>query len=103
MMRSARILVHNLEAGTLEELDNNQYRFIYSPDYQGPPVSLTMPLKNKIYHFNQFPSFFEGLLPEGIMLEGLLRRYKLDRRDYLGQLFHVGHDLVGAVTVEEIK
>jgi serine/threonine-protein kinase HipA len=102
-MRRARVLVHNIEAGILEEIDNHQYCFTYSSNYQGSPVSLTMPLKNKIYHFNQFPPFFEGLLPEGIMLEGLLRRYKLDKHDYLRQLFHVGHDLIGAVTVEEIK
>ncbi len=34
-------------------------------DYHGAPVSLTMPLANKIYEFNVFPPFFEGLLPEG--------------------------------------
>ena len=27
-------------------------------------------------------NYFEGLLPEGIQLEAMLRRYKLDRRAY---------------------
>lgn len=101
-MRRARVCVHGIDAGILEK-SKSHYRFIYHPDYQGPPVSLTMPLKNPVYEFNQFPSFFEGLLPEGIMLEALLRNHKLDKKDYFGQLVTIGQDVVGAVTIEEIK
>lgn len=102
-MRKACILVHDIKAGILEERENNQYYFTYYPEYQGPPVSLTMPVKNKIYEFNQFPPFFEGLLPEGILLEALLRAYKLDKKDYFGQLLKIGHDVVGAVTIESLE
>ena len=101
-MRKARIYVNNVAAGVLEESDNHHYRFSYDDSYQGAPVSLTMPTKNRIYEFSKFPSFFEGLLPEGVMLETLVRTYKLDKRDYFGQLLQVGHDVVGAVTIEEI-
>ncbi len=45
----------------------------------------------------------EGLLPEGEMLGGLLRQLKIDAKDLFSQLMAVGRDLVGAVTVEEIK
>lgn len=101
-MRKAKIFVHGVDAGIFEELIQGHYQFTYYADYPGPPVSLTMPIKKTIYHFMQFPAFFEGLLPEGIMLDALLRKYKLDKKDYFGQLIQVGHDLVGAVTVEEI-
>jgi serine/threonine-protein kinase HipA len=37
------------------------------------------------------------------MLEGLLRQKKIDRSDLFFQLVAVGGDLVGAVTVEEVK
>ena len=37
------------------------------------------------------------------MLDGLLRQRKIDKEDYLSQLFAVGKDLVGAVTVEEMQ
>jgi len=100
-MRRARVLIHNIAAGILEELDNNQYHFHYLPEYQGPPVSLTMPCKKNSYDFAQFPPFFEGLLPEGSQLEALLRKYKLDKYDYFGQLVQVGSDVVGAVTIIE--
>jgi len=100
-MRKARVFVHNILAGELIELNKNHYIFNYFPEYQGAPVSLTMPVKNKTFEFNQFPAFFEGLLPEGIQLEILLRRYKLDKADYFSQLIQVGADVVGAVTIEE--
>jgi serine/threonine-protein kinase HipA len=61
-----------------------------------------MSVSNKEYTFDEFPPFFDGLLPEGVMLEGLLRKAKLDNYDLFGQLMRVGGDMVGSVTVEEI-
>ncbi|HEX4044768.1 MAG TPA: HipA N-terminal domain-containing protein [Gammaproteobacteria bacterium] len=102
-MKKARVLVNGIVAGILEKLNHEQYRFTYAADYQGAPISLTMPVKQTVYEFNKFPSFFEGLLPEGVMLEALLRKYKLDKNDYFEQLLKVGQDVVGAVTIEELK
>lgn len=100
-MRTADILMHGLLAGILKEgEDQKSWRFDYLPDYDGPPVSLTMPTTARGYHFGAFPPFFEGLLPEGIMLDGLLRKLKIDRDDYFLQLVATGADLVCAVTVE---
>jgi serine/threonine-protein kinase HipA len=102
-MRKARLLVNGIEVALLEELNHGQYKVTYQDAYQGPPLSLTMPTKNHVYTFNQFPPFFEGLLPEGVMLEALLRKYKLDKTDYFSQLIKVGHDVVGAVSIEEME
>lgn len=103
MMRKAIVLVHNKRAGILIEENSGSYEFIYDDHYDGEPVSLTMPLTTKKYSFAKFPSFFEGLLPEGIMLEGLLKIGKIDKNDYFSQLIATGNDLVGAVTVKESK
>jgi serine/threonine-protein kinase HipA len=101
-MRRANIYVNGRHAGVLTELEREtSYQFEYDKDYAGDPVSLTMPLTQRVYHFNRFPPFFEGLLPEGAMLESLLRLHKLDPHDYFGQLTVVGQDMVGAVTVKE--
>lgn len=102
-MRKAAVFVNGVKAGILEELENHHYHFVYDVDYRGQAVSLTMPVTNKIYQFSQFPPFFEGLLPEGGMLSALLRQCKLDRDDYFGQLVTVGQDVVGAVTITEVK
>lgn len=100
-MKKAHVFVNHVFAGILEELPENKYRFSYDDNYSDSPISLTLPIQQKVYEFNQFPAFFEGLLPEGIQLEALLRKYKLDKNDYFGQLLQVGGDLVGAVTVKE--
>ena len=102
-MRKAAVFVNQVNAGIFEELENGKYQFTYSSDYYGPPVSLTMPLAKIQYEFDKFPPFFDGLLPEGVLLEALLRKSKLDKNDFFGQLLRVGHDVVGVVTIEELK
>ena len=103
IMRKAIILVHDKRAGVLSENDSKGFQFQYDTTYDGEAVSLTMPTSSKIYSFDKFPSFFEGLLPEGIMLEGLLKIVKIDKNDYFSQLIATGNDLVGAVTVKELQ
>ncbi|MFH1386625.1 MAG: HipA N-terminal domain-containing protein [bacterium] len=103
-MRKAKVYFLGGLAGVIEEIEKNKrYKFVYESGYAGDPISLTMPVKTREYQFESFPPFFDGLLPEGIMLEGLVRRLKIDSNDLFGQLMAVGHDMVGAVTVEEIK
>jgi serine/threonine-protein kinase HipA len=102
-MRKAIIFVHDKRAGVLTENRSGGYLFTYDESYDGEAVSLTMPITNRDYSFVKFPSFFEGLLPEGIMLEGLLKIAKIDKTDYFSQLIATGNDLVGAVTVKEWK
>jgi serine/threonine-protein kinase HipA len=98
-MRQALVKVHNIDAGILTETDDSRYHFVYHADYTGAPVSLTMPLNTEGYQFESFPPFFDGVLPEGGQLEGLLRVRKIDRHDYFSQIIAVGEDIVGAVTV----
>jgi serine/threonine-protein kinase HipA len=100
-MKQAQVYVSNVLAGHLTE-DNNRFTFEYVEDYDGQPVSLTMPVSKRNFTFENFPPFFDGLLPEGQQLEGLLRQKKLDRSDYFSQIVAVGNDLVGAVTVKLI-
>ena len=98
-MRKARIFFDGRPAGILTE-DNGHYVFEYGKDYKGPSISRTMPREETRFAFEEFPPFFDGLLPEGVNLEAFLRKTKIDRRDYLGQLLAAGQDLVGAVTAE---
>lgn len=101
-MRKANVFVDNLEAGLLTEIEfMKKYRFEYLEDYHGGTVSLTM-LPGRSYEFEGFPPFFEGLLPEGHQLEGLLKFGKIDRNDFFSQLMAIGSDMVGNVIVKEI-
>jgi serine/threonine-protein kinase HipA len=70
MIRKANVYVNDILAGVLEELlFKKSYKFCYLEAYRGPPVSLTMPTSQKEYFYEKFPPFFDGLLPEGMMLE----------------------------------
>ena len=96
--------MNNSQAGILTEVDFRKvYKFEYLSGYSGAPVSLTMSDRSKIYEFDTFPPFFDGLLPEGFQLEGLLKFGKVDRNDKLSQLIAIGADMVGNVTIEEIQ
>jgi len=98
-MRHAKVFFDKVLAGHLTEVSGKEYLFQYEPGYDGPPISLTMPVRRDAYSFDSFPPFFDGLLPEGFQLEALLRQKKLDRSDRFGQLLVIGSDTVGAVTV----
>lgn len=103
-MRKVKVYVSGLEAGDLTEITiGKDYRFEYRADYTGLPVSLTLPLTQSVHNFDRFPPFFEGLLPEGYQLEGLLNQSKIDRNDLFSQLVLVGNDMVGNVTLSEIE
>ena len=103
-MRKANVYNFGLYAGELIELEiRKKYHFKYSDDYNGFPISLTLPTKQINYMFDEFPPFFEGLLPEGFWLDALLRQTKIDRNDFFSILIITGKDLVGSVTVEETE
>jgi len=99
-MKLARIYQQSQLAGLLEEQDDGSYRFTYDPAFYGEPVSLTMPISLRVWDFSRFPAPFEGLLPEGVQLDALLRLRKLDRNDLFGQLLAVGRDVVGSLQIE---
>ncbi|HOC87096.1 MAG: HipA N-terminal domain-containing protein [Prolixibacteraceae bacterium] len=79
-----------------------KYRFVYNPGYRGNPVSLTLPVRPEAFEFDTFPPFFDGLLPEGYQVEGLLKFSKIDRNDLFSQLMAVGEDMVGNTTAKEV-
>lgn len=68
-MRKAYVSVNGIKAGILEELQSGKYQFSYFDDYHGAPVSLTMPLTNKVYDFDVFPPFLKGYFLKALCLK----------------------------------
>ncbi len=103
--RKAKIYVSSQFAGTLYENDNG-YVFAYDETYwQNPeamPISLTMPLSKQKYVSKTMFPFFDGLIPEGWLLDIACSTWKLDRRDRMGLLCAVCRDCIGSVRVEAI-
>ena len=103
-MRQGRVFINSIPAGIITENEQG-YIFAYDEAYlnlpDALPVSLTLPLRQEPYINNVMFSFFDGLIPEGWMLNIAERNWKINRRDRMGLLLRVGKDSVGAVAVTE--
>jgi len=106
MNRSGRVLFKNELAGIVWQ-DENGYGFEYDKNYlkskNATPVSLTLPLRPEPYKDKTMIPFFDGLIPEGWLLDITLKNWKLDNRDRMGLLLVACKDCIGAVSVEAIE
>jgi serine/threonine-protein kinase HipA len=104
-MKKARVYMYDQLAGTLME-DEHGFHFEYDPSYlqsdNAEPISLTLPLTNIAYTSKVMLPFFDGLIPEGWLLDIAQKNWKLDPRDRMEVLLKTCHDCIGAVSIEEI-
>ena len=68
-----------------------------------PMVSLTLPLRDKPYLSKTMFPFFDGLIPEGWLLDIAEKNWKLNPRDRMGLLLACCRDCIGAVNVFPVK
>lgn len=105
-MRKVDIRIHGVTAGWLTH-DENGYSFLYDIKYlQSPnsvPVSLTLPLQEAVYTSNVLFPFFDGLIPEGWLLDIAESNWKVNPRDRMGLLLVCCKDCIGAVSVHPIS
>jgi serine/threonine-protein kinase HipA len=97
-MDKIRVFVGEHLAGYLSR-ESSRYAFEYLPSYDGAPVFLGWDLPQPRREWDDFPPACDGLLPEGVLLDQLLAKHKLDKSDKWGQLIAVGLDLTGFVSV----
>lgn len=101
-MKKATIYLHSVKAGTLTE-DDNGYTFVYDIDFlqsdKAEPISLTLPLTDEAYQSNTLFSFFDGLIPEGWLLNIAEKNWKINSRDRMSLLMACCKDCIGAVSV----
>lgn len=105
-MRQAKIYNHKLFAGVLTE-DEHGYTFQYDADYlqsdESEAISLTMPLSEKPYNEKILFPFFDGLIPEGWLLDIAEKSWKINRRDRMSLLLACCKDCIGSVSVIPIN
>lgn len=104
--RTAYVYVRDSFAGTLKETDAG-YSFIYDDTYlesENPTaVSLTLPIQKEEYTSKTLFAFFDGLIPEGWLLDIVSRNWKIDRKDRFGLLLVACKDPIGNVQIKEEK
>lgn len=101
-MKTAIVYLYDRLAGRLTE-DENGFTFLYDPDFLASDgaeaVSLTLPLTDKPYHDTVLFPFFDGLIPEGWLLNIAEKSWKINQRDRMSLLLACCKDCIGAVSV----
>ncbi|MEN9401136.1 MAG: hypothetical protein RL632_2239 [Bacteroidota bacterium] len=105
-MRQARIFYQDKIAGILTETDEGEYVFRYESEYvKDHPsdfITFSMPVSEVPYREKRLFPFFEGLIPEGWLLEIASKNWKINRNDRMGLLLACCRNCIGAVSVEPI-
>lgn len=105
-MRQAIVYYRDHRAGVLSE-DAEGYVFVYDSDYiasaDAHAISLTLPLTQKPYRSSVMFPFFDGLIPEGWLLDIAASSWKIDRRDRMALLLACCKDCIGAVSIRPVE
>jgi len=106
-MRKAEIKFNEKTAGFLSQ-DENGFHFIYEENYLSSSdnpvaVSLTLPLQEAAFDSPVLFPFFDGLIPEGWLLDIAEVNWKLNPRDRMGLLLACCKDCIGAVSILPVE
>lgn len=105
-MKQAHIFYKDHLAGVLTE-DDAGYEFRYLPAYlsleTAKAVSLTLPLREEAYTSAVLFPFFDGLIPEGWLLDVAVRNTDISILDRMSLLLACCKDCIGAVSVVPVE
>jgi serine/threonine-protein kinase HipA len=102
MSKRGRVFVDQRFAGIIEELEGRcvfTYDLAYLADPLSSSVSLTLPKRSEPFLEKTMIPFFDGLIPEGWLLDILTDNWKIDRRDRMSLLLLACRDCVGNVSI----
>lgn len=101
-MKQAKVILNNALAGILTE-DDMGYEFRYDSDYlnstEAVAVSLTLPLTDKSFRDKVLFPFFDGLIPEGWLLDIAEQSWKISARDRFSLLLACCKDCIGNISI----
>ena len=102
-MRRGKVYYQDLLAGTITETDDGEYVFRYDAQYvkEHPEdfITFTIPVSEIPTVEKRLFPFFEGLIPEGWLLDIASKSWKINPNDRMGLLLACCRDCIGAVSV----
>ncbi len=105
-MKKAGIYIDGVQCGVLAE-DYDGYRFQYDQEYLrtdgAKPLSPTMPLREEVYEKEFMFPVFDGLIPEGWLLNIVDKTWKINPRDRMRLLLLCCKDCIGNISVREYE
>jgi len=105
-MRQGYVYYNDHIAGIITETNDGEYVFQYDEKYveQYPNdfITFSMPVTYTPYKDKRLFPFFEGLIPEGWLLDIASKNWKINRNDRMGLLLACCQNCIGAVSVEPV-
>ena len=106
-MRQGKVYYKDILAGKITETAGGDYVFTYNASYvtHYPKqfITFSMPVRTEPYTSDRLFPFFEGLIPEGWLLEIATKNWKIKANDRMGILLACCQNCIGAVSVVPIK
>jgi len=106
-MRKGKVYYKEHFAGIVTETDDGEFVFQYDEDFviEHPKefITFTMPVTIKPYRDKRLFPFFDGLIPEGWLLDIASKNWKINKNDRMGLLLACCKNCIGAVSVEQIQ
>lgn len=106
-MRQGIVKYNNEPAGLITEEDHGTYLFVYDEQYiQKHPdqfITFSMPVSSQPYTSKRLFPFFDGLIPEGWLLDIAAASWKINKNDRMGLLLACCRNAIGAVSVHVIN
>lgn len=101
-MKNGKVFYKKDFAGIISE-DEHGYSFTYDQEYlnskKTEQISLTHPLQKESFKSKTMFPFFDGLIPEGWLLDIAENNWKINPRDRMSLLLTFCRDCIGAVSV----
>lgn len=105
-MRKGNVYYKNYLAGIIAENEDG-YLFQYNEEYlnskNAKPISLTLPIQKQDFQSKVLFPFFDGLIPEGWLLNIAVANWKINARDRFGLLLALCSDCIGCVSIKVIE
>ena len=102
-MKKGFVYKKKIFAGIVWE-DENGYNFQYTQSYLKDPeygvVSRTLPIRKEVFTSTNMLPFFDGLIPEGWLLEVAIENWKLNRSDRMNLLLTLCEDCIGDISIK---
>ena len=102
-MRQGIVKYNSILAGMLTEEDKGEYLFQYDEKYvETHPhqfITFQMPVSGTPYRSKRLFPFFDGLIPEGWLLNIAAETWKINKNDRMGLLLACCQNTIGAVSV----
>jgi serine/threonine-protein kinase HipA len=105
-MRQGKVLYKDRLAGLITETNEGDYIFRYDDhyvkDHPDDFITFSMPVTAEPYRDKRLFAFFDGLIPEGWLLDIASQNWKINKNDRMGLLLACCRNCIGAVSVEPI-